>query len=71
MTWGIIDEEARVPAGLFAGPSAAEPESPYSLAEVLTEIVARYAPRPMREQSLSAGWLAIQASTVSIPVMQR
>jgi hypothetical protein len=71
LTWGTIEDETRVPAGFDSGASADKPAGPYALADVLSEIVSRYAPRPPREQRVSVGWLTMQSGIVSIPVLQR
>jgi hypothetical protein len=71
LTWGTIDDEARAPVGFVSGATADPSEGPYALADVLAEVVARYAPPAPREQLVSVGWLTMQAGAVSIPVMHR
>ena len=70
LTWGTIDE-TRATAGFDSGASVDKPAGPYALADVLSEVVARYVPRPQREQRVSVGWLTMQSGVVSIPVLQR
>jgi hypothetical protein len=70
LTWGMIDNESRAEGDLPNVPSQSEPTGPFALADVLTEIVARYA-RPERGRPVSVSWLAIHDGTVSMPVVQR
>ena len=77
LTWGTIDDESRSESDPFGPPSHtgpashAEPAGPFALADLLTDIVARYAPRPQREQPVTVSWLTLHSGTVSMPVMQR
>ncbi|HEY2837734.1 MAG TPA: hypothetical protein VGJ26_01195 [Pirellulales bacterium] len=71
LTWTTIDDET----GFRCGAPAGEPQGPYALANVLAEIIERYAPPASREQLLPATW-TIQTGSIAfdpalIPVLSR
>jgi len=70
LTWGLTDDEGRAEFAPARSPERSEPTGPFALADVLSEIVARY-PRPRREQPAAVSWLSIDGPALSIPVLQR
>jgi hypothetical protein len=71
LTWGMADDEGCTEFAPLRPPECSEPIGPFALADLLSEIVARYPTRPRREQLASVSWLSVDGAALSIPVLQR